>query len=268
MRSALLIGSAVACLAAVSCKNTKKKNSDKKEMTETEAAAVGPEISIEKLTGSPAYTEAALQLNKPTRAHVPAGRVAFDFGVTHFELRVQTEHAGQNELTNSKKGQHIHFIVDDRPYSAHYEPKFDVKMHEGTHYIVAFLARSYHESVKNAHSFVAKKITVGDASKGKVRHVDLSQPTLIYSRPKGTYKGADTENLLLDFFLLNTELSPTGNKVRATINGREFLITDWAPYVIKGLPKGTVTVKLELLDSDGHVMPGDFNSVVRQVELK
>ena len=267
MKSVPLLLSAVACVAAVGCKNAKKKNSDK-EMAETGVTAVVPNITIEKLKDSPAYPKATLQLNRPTHARVPAGSVAFDFAVTHYDLGAQTAHAGENRLANSGKGQHIHFIVDDGPYAAHYEPKFDVAMGEGTHYIVAFLARSYHESVKNAHSFVAKKIVVGDASKGESMHVDLTQPTLIYSRPKGTYQGADTKNLLLDFFLLNTELSPSGNKVRATINGRKFVIADWAPYVIKGLPKGRVTVKLELLDADGHLMPGDFNSVVREVELK
>ncbi|WP_373397299.1 hypothetical protein V8V91_22440 [Algoriphagus halophilus] len=128
------------------------------------------------------------------------------------------------------------------------------------------MSRSYHESVKNANSFVAKKIVVGDA--GDDQGVDLEKPTLIYSRPKGEYSGADTENLMLDFFLLNTTLSEDGNKVRATINGQEFMITEWAPYIIKGLPKGEATIKLELLDAEGNMIPGGFNEVTRTVTLK
>jgi hypothetical protein len=73
---------------------------------------------------------------------------------------------------------------------------------------------------------------------------------------------------MLDFFLLNTTLSEDGNKVRATINGKEFMITEWAPQVIKGLPKGEVTVKLELLDASGNLIPGGFNEVTRTVTLK
>jgi hypothetical protein len=98
--------------------------------------------------------------------------------------------------------------------------------------------------------------------------VNLEKPTLIYSRPKGEYSGADTENLLLDFFLLNTTLSESGNKVRATINGKEFSISEWAPYVIKGLPKGEVSIQLELLDEYGNMIPGGFNDVTRKVMLK
>lgn len=156
--------------------------------------------------------------------------------------------------------------MDNDPYSAHYEPEFKKEVSEGTHYLVAFLSRSYHESVKNANSFVAKKIVVGDA--GDDQGVDLEKPTLIYSRPKGEYSGADTENLMLDFFLLNTTLSEDGNKVRATINGQEFMITEWAPYIIKGLPKGEATIKLELLDAEGNMIPGGFNEVTRTVTLK
>ncbi|MEP2346725.1 MAG: hypothetical protein ABJH96_02975, partial [Algoriphagus sp.] len=110
------------------------------------------------------------------------------------------------------------------------------------------------------------KMVVGNASDDI--NVDFDKPTMIYSRPKGEYTGADTENLLLDFFLLNTTLSETGNKVRATINGQEFMITEWAPYVIKGLVKGEVTIQLELLDADGNLIPGDFNDVTRTVTLK
>ncbi|MFI2744128.1 hypothetical protein ACG2LH_15450 [Zhouia sp. PK063] len=270
MKRTFVLLSAVALIASVGCKNTKNEKDTDDSMIEQnmDSTATTQDITIEKLTGSPAYADASLKLNKPSTDKVSAGDVHWDFAVKNYDLGTQTENAGENGLANSDKGQHIHFIIDDDPYSAHYEPSFDMKMDEGTHYVVAFLSRSYHEAVKNDDSFVAKKVTVGDASKGKEMNVDFSKPTLIYSRPKGTYEGDDTKNLMLDFFLLNTKLSPNGNKVRATINGKEFIITDWAPYVIKGLPKGTATVKLELLDKDNNVIPGDFNSVERTVELK
>jgi len=98
--------------------------------------------------------------------------------------------------------------------------------------------------------------------------IDVAAPTLIYSRPKGTYSGKDTENLMLDFFVLNTELSEDGNKVRATINGKEFMITEWAPHIINGLPMGEVTIMLELLDGEGNLIDGPFNKVNRSVTLK
>ena len=96
---------------------------------------------------------------------------------------------------------------------------------------------------------------------------DLTAPHLFYSRPKGTYKGADTQKVMLDFYLLNTSISADGNKVRATINGTEFMIDEWAPHYIEGLPMGEATIKLELLDAEGNPIPGPFNSVERTVTL-
>ena len=96
---------------------------------------------------------------------------------------------------------------------------------------------------------------------------DLEAPHLFYSRPKGTYKGADTEKVMLDFYLLNTTLSAEGNKVKATINGQEFTIDTWQPHFVEGLPMGENSFKLELVDKDGNYIEGPFNRVERTVTL-
>ncbi|MEB2786177.1 hypothetical protein [Algoriphagus persicinus] len=263
MNVRILGTAAVALLIAVSCQPKKTENEEVVDMESTAPEA----ITIEKFENSPAYSSSTLTLSKPSNTSIAkAGEIDFAFEVGNYELGGQTEKNGvASMLANSGNGQHIHFILDNDPYSAHYEPTFKKEVTEGTHYLVAFLSRSYHESVKNNHSFIAKKIVVGNA--GDDMNVDLDQPTMIYSRPKGEYSGADTENLMLDFFLLNTTLSETGNKVRATINGQEFMITEWAPYIIKGLPKGEATIKLELLDASGNLIPGGFNEVTRTVTL-
>ena len=267
MNFRILGTSALALLIAVSCQPKNTENEEDVIVGETEVVEQGL-ISLEKFTDSPDYTSSALTLKNPTNTTIEtAGEVDFAFDVQDYTLGDLTERTGMAEkLANSDKGQHIHFILDNEPYSAHYEAEFKREMPEGTHYLVAFLSRSYHESVKNSNSFIAKKMVVGTESDDL--NVDFDKPTMIYSRPKGEYTGADTENLLLDFFLLNTTLSETGNKVRATINGQEFMITEWAPYVIKGLAKGEVTIKLELLDENGTLIPGGFNDVTRTVTLK
>ena len=56
--------------------------------------------------------------------------------------------------------------------------------------------------------------------------------------------------------------------MRATINDSEFMIDEWAPYYIEGLSTGEVTIKLELLDSNGELIDSPFNPVVRLVTLK
>lgn len=219
-------------------------------------------ITLTPLTNSPKYPDAALAFNAPDGT-AASGAVSFDFDVDGYELGAQTADAEGKGLANSGKGQHIHLILNNGPYSAHYEPDFDKELEDGNYVMLAFLSRSYHESVKNG-SAVVSQFTVGEVD---AEPADLTAPHLFYSRPKGTYTGADIENVLLDFYPVNVELSPEGYKVRATINGEAFTLDTWQPYVIEGAEPGEMTVKLELLDAAGEVVPGPFNVVERSVTL-
>lgn len=239
----------------------------KKEIEETESMKK-ESVTLTKLEDSPAYADAELVLKSQKSMTInDTTKVDFDFQVANYELGAQTVSPNAEKLANSGKGQHIHFILNNEPYSAHYEASFTKEIPDGVHHLVAFLSRSYHESVKNENSVVVRKLTIG-SNQENTQDFDIDAPTLIYSRPKGTYSGKDTENLMLDFFVLNTTLSEDGNKVRATINGQEFIITEWAPHVMKGLPKGKVDIVLELIDSDGNHIEGPFNKVTRSVTLK
>lgn len=267
-RQIILASTMALTMTVVGCKEQKKNDADTDATARMSTEEAAPEITLEKLEGSPAYEDASLSLNGPETMQVAkAGEADFAFEVTNYELGAQTESRNAEKLANSGKGQHIHFIVNNQPYSAHYEPKFKKEVPEGVHHLVAFLSRSYHESVKNDNSVVVRKLEVGADAEDSIG-LDMEAPTLIYSRPKGEYSGADTENLMLDFFVLNTTLSEDGNKVRATVNGEEFMITEWAPQVINGLPMGEVSIKLELLDGEGNLIPGPFNEVTRTVMLK
>jgi hypothetical protein len=259
---------AVLVFSILGCKETSKEKEVENEETINKIVEETSQISIEKLEDSPAYETASLELKSPdTSKQLPSGEVNFEFNVQNYELGAQTDGTNANRLANSGKGQHIHFILNNEPYSAHYTPEFKKEIPDGTHHLVAFLSRSYHESVKNENSVVVTKLKVGENST-ETGNLDIETPTLIYSRPKGEYAGKDDENILLDFFVLNTTLSEQGNKVRATINGEEFIITEWVPHIIKGLPMGEVTIKLELLDDKNILIPGPFNEVTRKVMLK
>lgn len=256
-------------LILIGCNNSKKKEDDKKSETE----AVGVTDTIITLTPlaevSPEFAEASLSHAGGDIIEVPAGSVDFDFEVENYDLGVQTENAGENGLANSANGQHIHFILDNGPYSAHYENAFSKDIEEGDHVMLAFLSRSYHESVKNPNAFVVKKIRAGNPSEDQQMDVDFSAEHLFYSRPKGTYKGKDTEKVLLDFFLVNTEISQEGNKVKVIINdGEEFLITDWVPHVIENMPMGKNKIQITLVDENLEPIPGPFNSETRTITLE
>jgi len=214
-------------------------------------------ITINKIEGSPSYENAKISKIETVKID---NDYSFSFEIDNYDLGVQTSKDFNYKLANSDKGQHIHFIVDNGPYSAHYSQSFSKEIKDGS-VVLAFLSRSYHESVKNPNAYILKQI-------GENQEIDLRNEFLFYSRPKGTYKGEDTKKLLLDFYLVNTKISPDGNKVKATIQDSEFIIDDWAPYYIEGLPKGEISIKLELINSSGDLIESPFNPSFRTVILE
>ena len=225
-------------------------------------------IRVTPFDDSPKYPEAQMRLQTPAAGStVPSGAVAFDYDVTNFALTKMSGGMTGNEMAVSEKGQHIHNIVDNQPYTAHYTTEFTKNIADGQHVILSFLSRSYHESLKHRGAYDLRLVTVGNAA-AQPLDVNLSAPHMFYSRPKDTYSGNDTKKVMLDFYLVNTTLAPGGNKVRATINGTEFMLDQWLPCTMEGLPMGQNTVKLELLDNAGNLIPGPFNSVTRTFTLQ
>lgn len=191
------------------------------------------------------------------------GRFTFVIGGESFKLGLQTSDAPSKGCANSAEGQHIHLIVDNMPYLAKYEDTFDYDIEDGEHYILAFLSRSYHESLKSRQASIAVKVIVKDKS---FTHVEpISQPMLFYSRPKGVYEGeSDTRRIMLDYYLVNPQ---SGHQVRATINGEAHVLTDWVPYYVDGLPAGDNEITLLLADQSGNRVNVDLNPVTRKFSL-
>jgi len=206
-------------------------------------------------------------------------------------------------------GNHIHVILDNQPYEAYYNLDQDFELRnvsDGPHTIRVFPSRPWHESYKNEGAFQMVNFTVknggADATKpattangntmsnantgptpeGKDMKestggkVDLKRPLLTYSRPKGDYKGADAENIMVDFWVLNTDLSPNGQKtggqppcpckIRYAVDGVDMgTFNQWAPLWLNGLSVGTHKIKLELIGHDGSVIDnGGYNSTERE----
>ncbi len=229
--------------------------------------ACGPSVTLSPAPDAVDYPDAILDMTAPAEgATVEGNTVTFEYEVTNYELGVQTADADQKNLANSANGQHIHLILNNNPYYAIYEPSFQQELEDGHYVALSFLSRSYHQSVKQPEAFKVSQFTVGDA---EAEQVDLSQPMLFYSRPKGTYTGEGTETVLFDFYLVNTEIGPDGNKVRVTVNGNEeFTVDEWQPYVLEGLPMGENTVQIELIDSEGNLVDSPFNSETRTFTLE
>ena len=270
----LLCGTSLTLALLASCESSKPATDVSATAGTTSPAASRPGASSEGMESngirltpfgdSPKFPEAQMQLRAPiANSTVPSGEVAFDYQITNFQLTKMSGGPHMAQMANSMKGQHIHNIVDDQPYSAHYDTKFTKPLTDGQHVVLSFLSRSYHESLKHRGAYDLRIINVGNTTPPTTPILDVKAPALFYSRPKDEYKGADARRIMLDFYLVNTTLEPGGNRVRATINGTEFMLDQWMPYQMEGLPAGENTVKLELIDGSGKLISGPYNSVTR-----
>jgi hypothetical protein len=110
-----------------------------------------------------------------------------------------------------------------------------------------------------------------DFAPSKAGEVDPAKPLLTYSRPKGEYKDADADPIMIDFWLLNAKLQGDGGqyRVRYSIDGGEAKFLDkWEPIWLSGWVNGKHQVKLELVDKDGHpVDNGGYNSTTREISV-
>ncbi|MFZ1496814.1 MAG: hypothetical protein WAS72_07130, partial [Saprospiraceae bacterium] len=88
------------------------------------------------------------------------GKFNFDIGGKSYKLGEQTLDAPQKMCANSKEGQHLHIIIDNEPYLAKYTNSFDLDILDGKHYLLSFLSRSYHESIKTKKAHRLTKILV------------------------------------------------------------------------------------------------------------
>ena len=193
-------------------------------------------------------------------------------------------------------GNHIHVILDNQPYEAYYnlDQEFELKnVADGEHTLRVFPSRPWHESYKAAGAFQMVRFTVknggADASKPTTTNsnqpmsegkemkestagaVDAGKPLLTYSRPKGEYKGADADAIMIDFWLSNAKLTGDGGeyRVKYSIDGGEAKFIDkWTPIWLKGWTNGSHSVKVELVNKSGNVVDnGGYNSTTREITI-
>ncbi|MFB6232600.1 MAG: hypothetical protein ABEL04_15745 [Salinibacter sp.] len=233
-------------------------------------------VQIQAGDRSPAIEGASARVTALTdSAVVDSASVDVTVTADSFETGIQTETPRADSIANSGNGQHFHVILDNQPYMANYtegEP-FDLgTLEPGAHTLVVFPSRSYHESVKGRDAYDLVNFYVKSDSGSFM--LGPKEPALIYSRPKGTYSGADAEKIMLDFYLHNVQLSQDGYKARYTITddqGNEVAsttLTEWAPAFVTGLEAGTYEVNLKLIGSDGNVVPGPFNNTTREITVE
>jgi hypothetical protein len=216
----------------------------------------------------------------------------------------------------TQMGNHIHVILDNQPYEAYYnlDREFELRdVTDGEHTLRFFPSRPWHESYKNDGAFQMVKFTVknggADTTKpvttnanqpmsnanvaptpeGKAMQpstagaVDPKKPLLTYSRPKGEYKGADADAIMIDFWVsgggvlledtteIQERLPAPGFpfRVRYSVDGGEAKFIDkWQPIWLSGWTNGKHTIKLELVDKAGNLVDnGGYNSTTREITV-
>lgn len=243
-------------LITIGCKN--------QDTTSTTATSEGVDSTATKyiltpFSSSKDFPDASLRAMSYTN-----GTVSTVISGSTYKLGEQTADASSKNCANSKEGQHLHLIVDTEPYVAKYESSFTHDIPDGEHYLLCFLSRSYHESIKTPEAYKAVKATVAGKTITTSNPVDA--PMLFYSRPKGLYTGDDTKKVMLDFYLVNADLP--AYKVEADINGEKHLLDKWQPYYIEGLPEGDNTIQLSLLDANGQLVETPLNPVSRTFKIE
>jgi len=188
------------------------------------------------------------------------------------------------DLINSKLGQTVHIIVDDNPYIAFSGPSMDpfdeegdfyqqnyrlnlpYNLKDGMHTLRVFPCRSYGESLKCSSCYDGITFYVRDQK--VVRTMNLRMPYLTYNEPSDNFVYPEGGPILLDFYINNCELSKDGYKVRLIVDGKRVRdLTEWTPYYLYDLDRGTHAVRLQLLDGNDHLVPGLFNDVTQKIKV-
>lgn len=200
-----------------------------------------------------------------------------------YPLGFDSDFPRAREIRNNDEGQSLHIIVDGKhhfdineaiddvaeneeiDFDQIIQAKIPYSLSDGIHILRAFPVRSFGESLKNPKCFAAIYFYFRKAE--QTPSVDLDKPYLTYNCPEGEFQS--DQPILLDFYLSNTQLSKDGYKVRLTIDGSDKrILTEWAPYYIYGLKKGSHSIKLELLDPNGKVLAPLFNDLEQKISVR
>ena len=221
----------------------------------------------------PAAPTPTVKLTAPTRDQVIDAAKANDFAVKLDVKNWQT----------AKGSNHVHLILDNKPYKAIYDTKEPVRLNElaagealaeGMHVLVAFPSRANHESVKTKDALTVVPFWVGKKDAAAAKNDPTKKPMLIYSRPKGDYNGEMANHVLVDFQLANATLAEGKEHVHVTVTGPgidkpvEGNVEKFGtPLYIDNLQNGSYQLKVELLDAAGKLIEGPWNSTTRTIKV-
>lgn len=281
IRLALSVGIFAGLVGLAAC----EKKSDQKDQAEADSPSNAEQKQKDQKEKSKEDEQAASD-QKPHSSGIPGtqNQLEWDQDIPEVEFEITKPKDGATLESGDKLevgfdlkgyrigkeiGQHIHFILDNKPYSAHYDadgtPVFK-DLEPGTHTLRAFPSRHYHLSLKKNRPIDTVVFHVEEKSEDF--SFDPEKPYLTYSRPKGTYSKAAAQEMLLDFYVSNAEL---GDKYRAvySVDGeKRGELSEWKPTLLS-LEPGEHDVNLKLVDGDGNLVKnGGYNDTTRTITVE
>jgi hypothetical protein len=249
---------------------------------EPTATSSNPTAPIAIVTGTPIpdpTPRPSVKFIAPTRDLVIPTEKAADF-VMKYAVK---------DWPLEKGGNHCHIMLDGHYKAALWEVK-DIKLGdlvspegekaaahltEGMHVLAAFLSRPSHESVKTKEALVVIPFWIGKKDPAAAAKDPTKKPMLVYSRPKGTYKGEKADHILIDFQLANLSvLGPNKEHVNFSITGPGAEQTMHAkiekygtPLFIDNLRNGDYQLQVDLVDGSDKVIEGPWNSAKRTITI-
>ena len=171
------------------------------------------------------------------------------------ELNTKQFTEGENHLSFSVTGTQdysISYLANNYSLSQFSSDIFEVELMFGNNVFLAFLTDEKGIGIKTNKGCVLKNAVLGTEAESLF---DMNQPHLFYYLPQAN----TSSDAILDFYLVNTNISKSGNKVKVIINESEFILNKWAAYKISGLKNTDNSVRIQLIDKNGNLIEGPFN---------
>lgn len=153
----------------------------------------------------------------------------------------------------------LHIILDDGPFAVQYDPAHPFLLRDvapGSHTLRVFAADRLHRAIPGTLDVVVFSVGYQDDSNRPAR----GYPLLTVNLPQGEYLGVDAGDVAIDFLVDGACLSRRGYHVAYYVDGRKFFAYSEGARYLKGLPPGFHTIRFELLNEFGELVPGRYSS--------
>lgn len=160
----------------------------------------------------------------------------------------------------------LHFMLDNEPFEVRYDVARPHRFHDvppGSHTIRVYAANHLHELIPGTLDVITFSVAYPDDR----NRPESGEPMLTYVLPQGEYLGVDSADITLIFEVTGVPLSRRGYRVNWIVDGRRQIAYDCTTQHLRNLAPGFHTVRLELVDERGRIVPGPFNSVERVILL-